>query len=289
MKTGAIKLSMSDYLSEHGVSQSRLKLLARSPAHLKYAIEHPEPPTPAQTLGHVFDAALFEPDAIANICYVRPSHYVGEGTKKPWHNGAKFCKEWNEAHKDREIIPQADFASVQAMVGEILKHPAAALVLKEGKSGFCLFSEDAETGLQLKGRPDWMSGNVIADLKSCVDASPNGFARAVANFGYEIQAAFYLDLAAVLKLEKEHFFFIACEKEPPYAVAVYELDEESINIGRTKYRRLLARYLQCVVADTWPGYSRHVEVLTLPAWSKKSEFDAISLEDSPVRPALEVA
>lgn len=291
MKVGVFDMPFPDYKAAHGVNQSSLKKLARSPAHVKYAIEHPEEPTPDQIWGQIFDTAIFDQSAFdtQSTFYVRPSHYESEKEgKKPWHNGATFCKKWNAERTDKPIISQADFSAVLIMREEVLRHPAAALALKSGK-GASLFCEDADTGLQLKARPDWMSGNAIVDLKTCQDASPDGFARTVAQFGYDIQAAFYLDVANVLGLSKEHFLFVCCEKEPPYCVAVYELDEESIQIGRSKYRRLLNRYLECVVANQWPGYSKDVQFLSLPAWSKKSESYAQQLDDRPALPALEVA
>lgn len=271
METGVKDMPMQDYLAAHGISQSGLKKLARSPAHYKYALDHPEPSTPDQIIGAIFDTAVFNPDALKTCIYVRPSHYESKGENKPWHDGATFCKEWTATHQDKPIISQSDFSDVLLMRDEVFKHPAAAMALKTGK-GATLFCEDADTGLQLKGRPDWMSGNVILDLKSCQDASPDGLARAVATFGYDVQAAFYLDIAAVLNLGKEHFLFIATEKSAPFATAVYELDVDSIAIGRSKYRRLLNRYLECVVSDSWPGYSKNVERLSLPKWAKASEF-----------------
>lgn len=289
MKTGIVEQPIEDYFAAHGISQSTLKRISKSPAHLKYYVAHPEPSTPAQILGTVLDTAVFEPDALLGRYHVRPSSYdSGKEGMKPWHNGAKFCKDWNAERRDKTIIPQADMTSVLLMRDEIAKHPAAAKILATGQSALSLYCEDADTGLQQKARPDWLSGNVIADLKGCVDASPEGFARAVANFGYAIQAAWYLDISSVLGLNKEHFLFICSESDPPYAVAVYELDEESINIGRSQYRRLLNRYLECVVTDQWPGYSKDVQYLSLPNWSKRNEMNAALLEDSPAQPALEV-
>lgn len=289
LKTGAFDMPMADYLSAYGVSQSQLKLLGRSPAHFKYAQEHPEPSTPAQILGTILDTAIFSGDGrdFETCCHVQPNKYPSKEGDKPWHNGATFCKTWTAERQDKPIISSADYSSVLLMRDSVFAHPAAALVLKQG-GGKSLFWEDADTGLQCRARPDWMSGTVIADLKSCIDASPEGFARAVAKFGYDVQAAWYLDGANVLGLQKEHFFFIAAESEAPYSVAVYELDEASIAVGRSKYRRLLNRYQQCVIEDRWPAYSQHVEVLSLPSWNFKAEQNAIALADSPRSPALEV-
>lgn len=291
MKTGVFDLPMPDYLAAHGVSQSRLKILARSPAHLKYAVEHPEPSTTDQILGTVTHVAVFEPDKLETCCHVKPATYQDAKTAdwKKWNGNALPCKDWLATHRDKPIISQDDYTNICGIRDAVAKHPAAVLALKTGKAEQSLFCEDPDTGLQLRCRCDWLSGNAIVDLKTTLDASPTGFPKAVANFGYDIQAAFNLDVATLLQLRKEKFIFIAVEKEPPYAVAVYELTQDSINIGRRKYERLLTKYLECVVAESWPAYSSNIEFLSLPVWAQKAEWNALLLEDQPPVPALEVA
>lgn len=292
MKTGVFSLPMPDYLAAHGVSQSQLKLLAKSPAHLKHAIEHPKPDTPDQILGTIAHVAVFEPDRLESCCWVKPANYQSgkTGEWKKWNGNATECKDWIAARQDRPIISQDDYTRVLALRDSVHRHPAAALALtSNGKAEQSLFVEDPDTGLQLKCRADFLTGNSDVDLKTCVDASPAGFAKAVANFGYDIQASMTLDICALLGLGIEHVIFIAVEKEPPYAVGVYELDHRALEVGRNKYRRLLNKYLLCVSEDRWPAYSPNVEYLALPVWAEKADFNAMLLEDSAPMPALAIA
>lgn len=290
MKTGVEQLSMAAYLAAHGVSQSRLKLLAKSPAHLKYAEAHPEPSTPDQEMGTVLHKAVFEPKQLKDFCYVIPATYKNDkGEEKPWHGGANVCKAWFEQRKDKIRIHQADYDDVIKMRDSVHAHPAAALALKTGKAEQSLFCEDPDTGLQLKCRSDWMSGIWCVDLKKCQDASSSGFARSVANYGYAIQAAMTLHICNILKLGKEKFGFIAIEDKPPYAVGVYQLSDAALEIGRSQFRRLMTRYLECVVSEKWPAYSPNIEFLELPGWARSAEFNAMLLEDQPPAPALTVS
>lgn len=283
------RMPMADYLREYGVSQTQLKHLAKSAAHLRQYVDHPEPPTDEQKLGTVEHVALFQSNLLMECCYVKPSVYEDDkGKEKKWNGNATYCKEWAASHTDRPILSAKHIGEVFAMRDSIRKHPGAALILKEGNAEVSLFCEDSDTGLQLKCRCDWLSGTTIADLKTCIDASKNGFSKLVARLGYDIQAAYNLDIANVLGLKKEVFIFIAVEKKPPFAVAAYQLKEEAIAVGRSKYRRLLARYQECVSTEKWPGYSPNIEFLDLPAWSKKEEFDASAMEENPEMPALEV-
>lgn len=292
MKTGIFDLPMPDYLAERGVSQSMLKLLAKSPAHLKHSIEHPEPETVDQKIGTVTHVAVFEPDRLESCCHVKPANYqdAKTGDWKKWNGNATACKDWLAARQDRPIVSQDDYTRILGIRDSVFRHPAAALALNTaGKAEQSLFVEDPETGLQLKCRADFLTGNADVDLKTCQDASPAGFAKAVANFGYDIQAAMTLDICGFLGLRVEHVIFIAAEKEPPFAVGVYELDARALEVGRNKYRRLLAKYFECVTSEKWPAYSSNIEYLSLPAWAEKADWRAMLLENEPQVPALEVA
>lgn len=290
MRNEVIALPMDAYLKEYGVSQSQLKELARSPAHLRQYLDHPPESTPDQIIGHITHTAILEPHLFETCCWMRPANYQNKkGEWKRWNGNATEAKDWKAAHSDRPIVPFDTYAEIEGMREAVRKHPAAALALREGAAEMCLFCEDPETGVQQKCRTDWLSGTAIVDVKTCQDASPTGFAKTIANFGYAIQAAYNLDIAAWLGLKKEVFIFIAVEKKPPYATAVYQLDDAAIEIGRSQYRRLLARYMECLSSEKWPAYSSNIEFLSLPAWSKKGEFDAAQMYYNPAAPALEIA
>lgn len=290
MRNEVVAMPMCAYLKEYGVSQSQLKELAKSPAHFREYIDHPKPDTPDQIIGTITHTAVLEPHLFDGCFHPRPAEYVNKkGEKKKWNGNAIECKEWKLAHNDRPVVSAESYQDILGIRESVLKHPAARLALEQGRAEMCLFCEDPETGVQLKCRTDWLSGTSIVDVKTCLDASKIGFSRTVAKFGYAIQAALNLDIAKILGLEKENFIFIAVEKKRPYAVSAFLLDEESIDIGRKQYRRLLSRYMECVSTDTWPGYSRNIEYLSLPPWARKAEFDAAEMYENPDAPALEVA
>jgi hypothetical protein len=108
----------------------------------------------------------------------------------------------------------------------------------------------------------WREGTVI-DLKSTVDASPAGFARAVARYSYHVQAAHYM---AGTKCDR--FLFVAFEKTAPYACAVYELDADAIARGRDLREHALETLASCIELGVWPGYATEVQVLELPRWAQ---------------------
>jgi exodeoxyribonuclease VIII len=64
--------------------------------------------------------------------------------------------------------------------------------------------------------------------------------------------------------------FIAVEKEPPFAVGLYNLDAESIEIGRQKNEQNLVRLQECIEANNYPAYSTEIQTISLPNWAKKT-------------------
>jgi hypothetical protein len=113
-------------------------------------------------------------------------------------------------------------------------------------------------------RPD----NIIVDLKTTRDASPHGFQRSIANFGYALQAAHYRrGMREVLQQDMAAWCFIAVEKEPPFLVACYVLDAESIDASDVKVGKALASYMECKRTGVWPGYSDLIEPISLPKWA----------------------
>jgi exodeoxyribonuclease VIII len=109
---------------------------------------------------------------------------------------------------------------------------------------------------------------VIVDLKTTRDASPDGFAKSVAQYRYHVQAAFYSDgYRAAFGEAPRGFVFIAVETEPPYLVAVYVASETMAQRGRIEYQTDLDTFRRCQDADTWPGYSDAPLTIDLPKWA----------------------
>ena len=66
----------------------------------------------------------------------------------------------------------------------------------------------------------------------------------------------------------EQFVFVCVEKKPPYAVAVYIVDDEDLMDAHAENEALAVKYGECLKVDKWPGYSENIEVLALPPWHK---------------------
>lgn len=237
-----------------------LKILReRTPLHLMWAMKHPEPPTPAQKFGAITHAAILTPD-------LSKYHVKPKGMKFSTKDGIA----WESAHQDLPIVSTDEHDAIEAMKASVHAHPTAARLLKNAEKERSIFVTDKEGTLR-KLRPDLLpnAGNVLPDLKTCESAHADEFSKSIAGYGYFEQAAYYLDGTKLAGREYQFFAFIAVEKSPPYACAVYTLDPEAVNFGRRLYLRDLEVYRKCVLENHWPAYGDGAPCISLPPWLRK--------------------
>lgn len=271
---GLVDMSNDDYHRAPGISKSCLDKVARSPLHYYAHYLDPnrvkEPPTKAMIVGSAVHGAVLEPESFASAYVVAPD--VNKRTNAGKAEYEAFCAE--AAANGATVLDEGDYRQCVAIARAVRAHPYAAGLLKAGKAEQSFFATDPDTGALVKCRPDFLpeSGIGIVDLKTCEDASPAGFGKSAANFRYYVQAAWYLDvMRAIYGEAPESFIFIAVEKAPPYAVAIYYCDEHHIALGREKARRELARIVECQAAGVWPDYGHEPMSLRLPAWAAQLE------------------
>ncbi len=178
--------------------------------------------------------------------------------------------EWTKNNGGRHVLEQETWDQLMAMRESVLAHPVANALLtaKPGKAENSIYWIDAQTGELCRCRPDfWREDDIFVDLKTTDDASPEGFAKSIVNWRYDVQDPFYRDgFRAATGRELRGFIFLAVEKKAPYAVGVYVLDVESVALGRAQYRADLNRYAECKATDQWPGYGEKIQTISLPAW-----------------------
>ena len=257
------------YRDTDAISQSQLKWLQKSPLHYWSRFIDPariEVPldTPALRFGTATHTAVLEPDRFQADYALGPQ-------------ATKSSKAWKDAvaATDKILLTPDEYAAIQGMSVSLLQHDAArkALFDKAGKNEQSFFFQ-LNSGLKLKCRADRiLSNGIIVDLKTTADASASAFSKSCANFGYHIQAAFYIKvIELVTGVEPKGFAFVAVEKEPPYAVQVFKASDAMICYGMEKVNELLndLRLLYEIPGEgPWPSYSAKAVELDLPTWATR--------------------
>ena len=158
---------------------------------------------------------------------------------------------------------------MKLLVKAVRAHRLAGRMIRNGEAELTVRWRDADTGLECKCRADYYvpSLRMVADVKSTLDASHDAFRRDVVKYRYHVQDALYRAGFAAADARIEHFAFIAVEKAPPYAVAVYTLDSFGVEKGHIAARLNIERLAECLKTNTWPGYSAEIQELHLPPWA----------------------
>lgn len=267
MKPGVYEgIPNAEYHCGPGISKSGLDLVHRSPMHYHAVVTsaNDRTPTAAQELGTAAHALILEPDVFADSYVLAPK--FDRRTKE----GKSAAAEFDEENAGKICLQPEVWEQLHDMSNAVHAHPAASalLISVPGEAEKSVYWLDPQTGVLCRCRPDWWrDDNVIVDLKTTEDASPEGFAKSMANYRYDVQAAYYLDgIHQATGTRPKAFVFIAVEKKPPYAVGVYVLDSESLELGRAQYQHDLRIFAECERTGEWPGYGDKIQTITLPAW-----------------------
>lgn len=256
------------YHSWGGASNSRLSNFEDTPAYARYQIENPQEPTKPMILGNRVHSAYFEPDIF------NEQHLIEPKCKKSSKEDKATWAEFEELLKSsgKEGISEKDFEEVNLIVGALGAHPDVR-ALKEYFEDveLSLAWKDAECGIPCKARLDAYSASTetIFDLKTTSDAAEGKFSKAIFDFGYHRQAAFYLDAATHLAIPAKYFIHIVVETKPPYQIQCFRLSDEVINFGREQVRGFLKMFAACIQTEKWPSYPLGLKTINLPTYLNK--------------------
>lgn len=253
----------------HGLSNSALSLISRSPAHYhwRYILGNKEPPSKALIDGRCIDVMTLEPEKFDDKFFILPPEAKGNS------KAAREIKaDLIEANTGKDMITQDQYDMAVGCANAVRNHGLVKTMLADpnGKAQYKIKWTDAETGVLMQGYIDWITGAGIAfDLKSTDDARPAEFAKSIGKFRYDVQAALYIDGARAMGIDINHFYFVAVEKKPPHCVSVIALDPADLETGRMHYQHDLFVYQACKKNNRWPGYQEKIFLVNTPPWALK--------------------
>ena len=262
-------MSWVEYRAFDAINASYLADIDTSPAHAKQ-IKEKGYETKTMNFGTAVHSALLEPDKFFSDYIV----YYGK---------TRRGKEWDlfkEENVDKEILKANELAEINALAVAVLKHPVAApLIAEEGDSEVTIIWVEPTTGLPCKSRLDRLAQDLFLDLKTTRSISRFSFNRDFQTYKYDLKMAFYYDALAAIGMSVDRVKIIAAQSKPTIDVAVYNVSEEVINFGRSKYLKALETLLDCRETDEWPGLLPYAEAnITIPEWARK---------DTPVKGGFE--
>ncbi len=162
-----------------------------------------------------------------------------------------------------------EFDAVHAAAERVRAHQTAGAILSAGEPELSAWARDAETGVMLRARPDWVrwldpATALVDDLKTSSEPGPDEFIWSVAKFGYHRQRAWIEYVLALLGIRVVEFRFIVVCNVAPYEVYVVDLPLRAAELGARDNRRAINTYAECVLTDTWPTHEAGVHHIDLP-------------------------
>jgi hypothetical protein len=261
MEQRILNLDMAAYHAAPSLSSGALRCFARSPAHYRaqFLLGLPREPSRALALGSALHRLMESPEGFEAEYCVRPEGLDSRG---------KALKAWTAEQDGKRILSADELADLTCMAASVHRHSRVMRILSRGLSEPSVFWTDEETGLACKARPDHWDPrlSLILDFKSCTDARPNAVQRSIASYGYDLQAAWYLEGTGAAQ-----WAWVFVEKSPPYGCAVYLASSDLVVRAREDIRRLLGDLAECQRLDRWPGYAESITEVNLPAWARREQ------------------
>jgi hypothetical protein len=180
------------------------------------------------------------------------------------------------ANSGRRLLKQHEYddhvAALRSVYRQVESHHDARHIVSNGDWSVAYqWTCPHGSGLNLKGLADVVGDGWVADIKTCSDPTPHGFARQAANLRYHWQAFAYREAyAAINGGDLPDFYFVAIGNEPPHRVEVYELASEWLMIAEREVvqaRREYADYLGKPFGEPWRSRSWGMRrLLDCPRW-----------------------
>lgn len=259
------RMTNAEYHAHHAISKSDLDAVHRSPMHYLYRKENSQHQnTSAMLAGSVVHKMVLEPETFSEEYIAAPA--IDRRTKAGKEEYAAFEQE----AVGKIIVPKDMITLAENIAEAISHHKTARALLSGGKAETSHFWTDIRTGLECKCRPDYLRSGFCVDVKTTQNASLEAFEKAAYNYRYHVQAYWYLQGLKQCRIsDADDFVFIAVEKEPPYAVAVYYADDLMLSFGEREARSDLDILSECIHTGVYHGYENSVQPLSLPKWAAR--------------------
>lgn len=240
--------------------------ILRNPRRWRNGYESPQ--GRSQQYGELLDCLALSPMQWPRRFCVTPAEYERDGERKKWRNDRRIPEiaKWWQDHEGLTVVDDDLNGKVHAALKVLQSDVKASDLLKSGvtqvwvRAIYC----DKATGLEVPVKclidlvpivDHPLFGDYLVDLKTTVSAHPARFARDVFNYGYDLQAAWYLDLYNCATHEnRTDFCHIVQENFPPYELRIPMLGRPFVDRGRLRYQAALELYSRCVCSGRWPGY-----------------------------------
>jgi hypothetical protein len=267
-------LSIEDYhANTTHLSATTLKYARESLKHFDWyrTGRLPREDKPQFSFGNAFELALLAPNEYLQKVAVMPEAEWFEEVKaskpdvKTIRNTTIYkerCAQWMNENAGKYVISETgpeSFEAIEEMLSSCYQDKIIQGLIKNTEYQLSLFWTDPETGIKLKTRPDICKRkkNVIVNLKTILDGSPDGFSKDLKKWDYPLQAVIEIEgcLRTGIMDKVDNYFWLAVEKVAVFNATIYEFQETDIAPVMDSFHFLLSRIKKAQEKNLYPGYT----------------------------------
>jgi hypothetical protein len=253
-------LSVADYNSIRAWRWSHIKLMDQSPRAVWHAATNPSNDDARYAKLRAIHSLTLEPDAFGR------EFSVFDGVRR-----GKAYDEHVAAHQGTTVLTVAEYDDASLTADSVRANPLVRELMADGSPEVSLSWTDPATGLEVKGRADWIGSAGILDLKTCGTVNERAVAGMVARNLWHGQLAHYSQGMVAHGFRPPPCYIIAAEGKGARDVAVFQLDrgipDGALHIGEGIRASLMQRLAACVASQDWPGRHESIVPLCLPTYA----------------------
>ena len=232
---------------------SRLKLMARSPAHF---FAHPQGVSSSMDKGSAVHSAVL---GGKRVCFYDKQTESGASAPRR----GKDWEAFQSANADALILSRSQYDEVSRIVESVRAHKDAMFLLAENQEQTLMFEM---MGLECRTTPDARRAGLVSELKTCRSSDPRRFQWDSIRAHYHAQVAFHAEGARRVKLEQStpDGYIVAVETSAPYPVTVFKLTPRALEQGLKSIRLWMEQLKGCLASNQWPAYAQSYVDLDVP-------------------------
>lgn len=255
------------YRKDPAFAQSHVKHILKSPKHYLAAKNRKFSPTLAMQIGSALHCLVLEGEEQFQKDYILKPEGLNLATKEG--------KEWKAEAGKKTVLSKSDQLASWDAVHGMAESLRRLEWFDPGQSDYRKYNELSvywtADGLDCKARIDRLvldsDSALILDLKTTDSINYDTFRRKIiGDMNYLFQDAWYREgITAAFKVPTS-FVFVAIERTPPYATALFECSPEMIQEGlaQTSYAR--QKLAECLKTKQWEAPEIKSNVMDLPSW-----------------------
>ncbi len=276
MKDGIYNdLNIRDYHSNAShTSSTPLKMAYKSLKNYKYYVDGKMfKESFSMDFGNAFELALLDSKGFENeVAIMQCEAWKSEALEHKKLKNPAISKYYQDKKKDflsenegKYIIKDTGTHSYEA-IEEMLTSCKSDAVINRLTSNIqyqtsILWTD--KTGLKLKTRPDIcrLNKNVIVDVKTTRDGSPEHFSKDLVKYNMPLQAVMQMDgvISSGYMPTVEAYYWLVVETEAPYCATLYRFDQSDWDWIQDIYEYLKGLILKALKEGLFPGYTQRAD------------------------------